>query len=107
VTLVAATEERWWETELYRLQGELLCQLPRPAVGQAEACFEQALDVARHQQAKALELRAALSLARLWQGQGQRAAARPLLAELYGWFTEGFDTVDLQDAKALLEELGA
>jgi predicted ATPase len=63
--------------------------------------------VARHQQAKALELRAALSLARLWQGQGQRAAARQLLASIYNWFTEGFDTVDLQEAKALLEELGA
>jgi predicted ATPase len=106
-TLVAETEARWWEAELYRLQGALLLQLPRPDVGQAEACFEQALDVARHQQAKALELRAALSLARLWQSQGQRAAARQLLAELYRWFTEGFDTVDLQEAKALLEELGA
>jgi predicted ATPase len=106
-TLVAETEARWWEAELYRLQGELLRQLPRPDVGQAEACFQQALDVARHQQAKALELRAALSLARLWQGQGKRAAARQLLAELYRWFTEGFDTVDLQDAKALLQELGA
>jgi len=107
LTLVAATEERWWETELYRLQGELLCQLPRPAVGQAEACFEQALDVARHQQAKALELRAALSLARLWQGQGQHTAARHLLEEIYGWFTEGFETADLQEAKALLAELRA
>jgi predicted ATPase len=106
-TLVAETEARWWEAELYRLQGALLLQLPRPDVGQAEACFQQALDVARHQQAKALELRAALSLARLWQSQGQRAAARQLLAELYRWFTEGFDTVDLQEAKALLEELGA
>jgi predicted ATPase len=85
----------------------LLRQLPRPDVGQAEACFQQALDVARHQQAKALELRAALSLARLWQVQGKRAAARQLLAELYRWFTEGFDTVDLQEAKALLQELGA
>jgi adenylate cyclase len=63
--------------------------------------------VARRQQAKALELRAALSLARLWQGQGQRAAARQLLAEIYGWFTEGFDTADLQEAHAVLAELGA
>jgi predicted ATPase len=76
-------------------------------VDQAEACFQQALDVARRQQAKVLELRAALSLARLWQGQGQRAAARQLLAELYPWFTEGFDTADLQEAQALLEALGA
>jgi predicted ATPase len=106
-TLVAATEERWWEAEVYRLQGALLLQLPLPAVGQAAACFQQALDVARRQQAKALELRAALSLARLWQGQGQHTAGRQLLAELYHWFTEGFDTADLQEAKALLAELGA
>jgi predicted ATPase/DNA-binding winged helix-turn-helix (wHTH) protein len=105
-TLVAVTEERWWEAELYRLQGALLLQLPLPEAGQAEACFQQALDVARRQQARALELRAALSLARLWQGQGQSTAARQLLAELYGWFTEGFDTADLQEAKALLAELG-
>ena len=68
----------------------------------AEACFHQALAVAHQQQARALELRAALSLARLWQQQGKRAEARQLLAEVYGWFTEGFDTADLQDAKALL-----
>jgi predicted ATPase len=105
LTLVAATEERWWEAELYRLQGELLLQLPRPDVGQAEACFQQALDVARRQQARALELRAALSLGRLWQGQEKWAAARQLLAESYCWFTEGFDTADLQEAKTLLEEL--
>jgi predicted ATPase len=90
---------------MYRLQGALLLQLPLPDVAQAEACFQQALEVARRQQAKALELRAALSLARLWQGQ--RAAACQLLAEIYGWFTEGFDTADLQEAKALLQELGA
>jgi predicted ATPase len=104
--LVAATEERWWEAELYRLQGALLLQRSRAAVGQAEACFQQALDVARRQQAKALELRAALSLARLWQGQGQHTAARQLLVESYRWFTEGFDTADLQESKALLVELG-
>ena len=107
VTLVDATEERWWEAELYRLHGTLLLQGSRAAVGQAEACFQQALDVARRLLAKDLELRAALSLARLWQGQGKRAAARLLLAESYSWFTEGFDTVDLQEAKALLAELGA
>jgi predicted ATPase len=72
---------------------------------QAEAWFQRALDIARRQQAKALELRAAMSLSRLWQRQGKRAEARQLLAEVYGWFTEGFDTADLQDAKALLEEL--
>jgi predicted ATPase len=88
VTLVATTEERWWEAELYRLQGALLLQLPRPDMGQAAACFQQALGVARRQHARALELRAALSLSRLWQGQGQGVAARPLLAESYSWFTD-------------------
>ena len=105
LTLVAATEERCWEAELYRLQGVLLLQLPPPDVSQAEACFQQALDVARRQQAKALELRAALSLSRLWQHQGKRAAAHELLAPIYGWFTEGCDTADLQEAWGLLEEL--
>jgi adenylate cyclase len=74
-------------------------------VGQAEACFQQAVDVARHQQAKALELRAAMSLARLWQRQGKRAEARELLAPIYAWFTEGFDITDLQEAKGLLDAL--
>jgi predicted ATPase len=73
----------------------------------AETWLQQALDVARRQQAKSLELRAAMSLARLWQRQGKRAEAYELLAPVYGWFTEGFDTVDLQEAKALLDELGA
>ena len=72
---------------------------------QAEACFQQALALARRQQAKSLELRAAMSLARLWQRQGKRAEAHTLLAEVYGWFTEGFDTADLQEARALLETL--
>ena len=79
--MVAATEERWWEAELYRLQGALLLQRPLAEVSQVEGCFQQALDVARRQHAKALERRGALSLAQLWQGQGQRAAARQLLAE--------------------------
>ena len=106
VTLMATTEMRWWEAEVSRLQGELLLHLASPDVSQAEAAFLRALDVARRQQAKALELRAALSLARLWQGQGQPTAARQLLAGIYDWFTEGFDTADLQEAKALLAELG-
>ena len=76
-----------------------------PDTAQAEACFQQALDVARHQQAKSLELRAAMSLAKLWQSQDKRQDAYDLLAPVYHWFTEGFDTADLQDAKALLEEL--
>jgi predicted ATPase len=105
LTLVAETEERWWEAELHRLKGALLLQLPNSDVSQAEACFQRALDVAHSQQAKSLELRAALSLSRLWQQQGMGAAARDLLLLLYGWFTEGFDTPDLQEAKALLAAL--
>jgi predicted ATPase len=109
------TEERFYEAELHRLQGELLLQsgvrAPKsrgstPHVEEAEACFHQALESARGQQAKSLELRAAMSLARLWQHQGKRAEAHELLAPVYGWFTEGFDTADLQEAKTLLEELG-
>jgi predicted ATPase/class 3 adenylate cyclase len=91
--------------EAYRLQGELLLRQAAPDVTQAEACFQQALAIARRQQAKSWELRAAMSLSRLWQQQGKRAEARELLAPIYGWFTEGFDTADLQEAKALLEEL--
>jgi predicted ATPase len=106
VTRVAATEERWWEAEVYRLQGVLRLQRSPAEVDQAAACFQQALDVARRQQAKALELRAALRLSRLWQQQGQHAEAHACLAPLYDWFTEGFDTTDLQDAKAVVEELG-
>jgi predicted ATPase len=107
LTLVATTEERWWEAELSRLTGALRLQLPIPDVPQAEACFQRALEVARRQQAKALELRAAMSLSRLWQRRGKREEARQVLAEVYGWFTEGFDTPDLQEAKALLEELSS
>jgi predicted ATPase len=88
--------------ETYRLQGVLLLRQAVPDAAQAEACFQQALAIARRQQARSWELRAALSLSRLWQQQGQRAAARDLLAPLYAWFTEGFDTPDLQEAKLLL-----
>jgi predicted ATPase len=105
LTLVAETEERWWEAEVIRLKGALLLQLPIPETHQAEACFQQALAVSRGQQAKALELRAAMSLTRLWQQQGKRDDARALLAPIYGWFTEGFDTADLREAQALLQEL--
>jgi predicted ATPase len=105
LALVATTEERWWEAEVSRLMGALQLQLPISAVPQAEACFQRALDVARRQQAKALELRAAVSLSRLWQRQGKRKEARQVLAEVYGWFTEGFDTADLREANALLEAL--
>jgi predicted ATPase len=99
------TEERMYEAEVYRLRGELLRQRPTAQQGEAEGSLQQALTVARRQQAKSLELRAAMSLSRLWQRQGKHTEARQLLAEIYGWFTEGFDTADLQEAKALLEEL--
>jgi predicted ATPase len=90
--------------EAHRLRGELLLRRAAPEAVQAEACFQQALVIARRQQAKSWELRAAVSLARLWRRQGKCAEARELLAAVYGWFTEGFDTADLQEAKALLEE---
>jgi predicted ATPase len=105
-TLVDHTGERYWEAELYRLQGEFLLQQPVANESQAESCFRQALTIARRQHAKSLELRAAMSLARLWQQQGKCAEAYELLAPVYGWFTEGFDTADLQEAKTLLKELG-
>jgi predicted ATPase len=89
--------------EAYRLQGELLLRQATPDAAQAEACFQRALAIARRQQAKSWELRTAMNLARLWQGQGKRAEARQLLAPIYNWFTEGFDTADLREAKGLLE----
>jgi predicted ATPase len=104
-TLVEQQEERWWEAEVSRLRGVLLLRQTGTPQADAEACFHQALDVSRRQQAKSLELRAAMSLSRLWQLQGKRTEARELLAPIYGWFTEGFETADLQEAKALLDEL--
>ena len=105
--LVAAhnSGQRSYEAELHRLKGELLLKQTIPDEQEAEACFRQASDIAHHQQAKSLELRAAMSLARLWQHQGKRAEAYELLAPIYGWFTEGFDTADLREAKALLEAM--
>ena len=103
LTLVEVTEERWWEAEVYRLKGELLLRLPTPDLPQATACLHQALEVARRQQARALELRAALSLGRLWQQQGKRDQAQQLLTAIYSWFTEGFETPDLQEARIWLE----
>jgi predicted ATPase len=105
-TLVEQHEERWWEAEVCRLRGVLLLRQPGTPQTEAEAGFQHALDVARRQEAKSLELRAAMSLGRLWQQQGKRAEAHACLAPIYGWFTEGFDTADLQEAKTLLEELG-
>jgi hypothetical protein len=125
------TGERSYEAELYRLKGILTLQSkaslehvqdtsktgqnksavtnPRPLTpnpqGEAAACFLKAIEIARRQQAKSLELRAVTSLSQLWQSQGKKDEARQMLAEIYGWFTEGFDTKDLQEAKALLDEL--
>jgi predicted ATPase len=100
------TAERWYEAELYRLKGELLLAQSAHQHADAEACFQCALTLAGAQQAKAWELRAALSLCRLWQQQGKRKEAYALLAPIYGWFTEGFDTADLLEARGLLETLG-
>src|SRR5262249_40316877 len=104
-TLVEQHEERFWEAEIHRLRGVLLLQQTVAQQEEAETWLQRALDVARRQEATARELRAAMSLSRLWQQQGKQAEARELLAPIYGWFTEGFDTVDLQEAKALLEAL--
>src|SRR5216683_1819953 len=111
---VEKTGERQYEAELYRLRGELLLASTRgsrnqdeSATGEAEGCFLKAIEIARRQQAKSLELRSSTSLSHLWQQRGQKQQAQRLLAEIYGWFTEGFDTSDLKEAKALLEELGA
>ena len=119
---VEQTGERWYEAELYRLKGKLALQSrvqgpesknPSPlplapstqAEAAAEACFLKAIEIARKQQAKSWELRAVMSLSRLWHSQGKKDAGRKMLAEIYGWFTEGFDTKDLQEAKALIEEM--
>ena len=106
LALVEETDERHWEAELYRLQGELW--LAEDDEAEAETSLHKAIEVARRQQARSWELRAAMSLCRLWDAQGtpgKRAEARQLLQEVYGWFTEGFDTADLKAARALLEEL--
>jgi predicted ATPase len=103
--LVEATQERWAEAEMHRLRGTLLLSMSKHA--EAENSYRQALSVAQRQSAKFWELRAAMGLTRLWRDQGKREAARELLAPVYGWFTEGFDTRDLKEAKALLEELAS
>jgi len=135
LAVVEKNEERWHEAELYRLAGELSLRIGEPesgrigdveneaenrregfsfadspfrrfSVSSPEECFQKAIEIARRQEAKSLELRAATSLARLWQQQGKHKEAHSMLSEIYGWFTEGFETKDLQDAKALLAELG-
>ena len=105
VTAVETTKETWFEAEINRIAGEIALKSHAPDATKAEAYFEGALAVSRKQQAKSWELRAAMSMARLWRDQGKRDAARELLAPVYGWFTEGFDTLDLKEAKALLDEL--
>jgi predicted ATPase len=105
MTAVETTKERWCEAEVRRTAGELTLASPEPDVAKAEAYFERALVVARKQQAKSWELRAAMSMARLWRNQGRPQQARELLAPVHGWFTEGFDTLDLKEAKVLLDEL--
>ena len=105
ITAVETTKERSCEAEVHRIAGEIALKLPEPDAPKAEAYFERALAVARQQQAKSWELRAAMSMARLWRDQGKREEARELLAPVYGWFTEGFDTLDLKEAKALLDKL--
>jgi predicted ATPase len=107
ITAIECSGQRWCEAEVYRTAGELALAGPAADVTKAEAYFQRALGVARHQQAKSWELRAAMSLARLWRDQGKPQQAREVLAPVYGWFTEGFDTRDLLEAKALLEELAA
>ena len=106
VTLIATTEERWWEPEVYRLQGDVAASNSRiPTFPRRKPVSSRPSTVARRQQARALELRAAMSLSRLWQQQGQRDEARQLLAPIYSWFTEGFATPDLHEARVLLKEL--
>ena len=107
MTAIETTEETWCEAEVNRIAGEVALVSPERDATKAESHFERALSVARQQQAKSWELRAAMSLARLWRDQGKVQQARELLAPVYGWFTEGFDTLDLKEAKALLEELAA
>jgi predicted ATPase len=106
LTLIQVTSEREREAELYRLKGELLQKREKADAAEAEACIRQAIEIARSQQAKMFELRATTSLARLLLTQNRREEVRMLLAEVYNWFTEGFDTADLTNAKALLDELG-
>jgi class 3 adenylate cyclase/predicted ATPase len=105
MSIIETAKERWFEAEINRVTGEIALRSPQPDAAKAQDYFERALVVARHQQAKSWELRATMSMARLWRDQGKRDEARDLLAPVYGWFTEGFDTRDLKEARALLDEL--
>jgi predicted ATPase len=104
---VESTDERWYEAEVNRIAGEVTLQSPLSDTSHSEKFFERALAVAREQQAKSWELRSAMSLARLWRSQGKPRQARELLAPVYGWFTEGFDTRDLREARTLLDALAS
>ena len=106
-TAVETTKERWFEAEVHRTAGQIVLKSPKPDAAQAEAYFTRALAIARVQQAKSWELRAATSMARLWRDQGKLPEARVLLAPVYGRFTEGLDTLDLREAKVLLDELAS
>jgi predicted ATPase len=105
ITVIETTGERWYEAEVHRIGGEIALLMPNPEAAKAEAYFARALAVARQQQAN--RLRAAMSMARLWRDQGKRDEARELLAPVYSWFTEGFDTFNMKEAKALLDELAS
>jgi predicted ATPase len=107
LTIIETAKERWFEAEANRIAGETALMSAEPDTGKAQGCFEHALSVARQQNAKSWELRAAMSMARLWRDQGRREEARELLAGVYGWFTEGFDTLDLKQAKTLLDGLSS
>jgi class 3 adenylate cyclase/predicted ATPase len=105
IEIAERSKEKWCEAELHRIAGEVELKSPEPDAARAEGCFDRALAVARRQQTKSWELRATISMARLWRSQGKAAQAHALLAPIYGWFTEGFDTRDLKEAKTLLDEL--
>jgi predicted ATPase len=107
MTAVKTTKGRWCEAEVHRTAGDIVLMAPKLDAAKAEAYFERVLTVAREQQVKSWELRAAMSTARLWRDRGKRQQAHDLLASVCGWFTEGFDTLDLKEAKALLEQLTA
>jgi predicted ATPase len=107
MTMLETTKEKWCEAEIQQTAGEIALKSPEPDTVKAELYFNRALAVAREQQAKSLELRAAMSMARLWHDQGKHQQAHDLLAPVYGWFTEGFDTLDLKEAKTLLSELSS
>lgn len=107
ITAIETSKERVWEAEVSRVAGEIALMSPQRDAAKAETHFERALAVSRHQQAKSWELRAAMSMARLWRDQDKQAEAHALLAPVYGWFTEGFDTFDLKQARGLLDELAS